>query len=316
MITSWQETGLHRRGFISLAAGLTALAASSTGDAAAAKTGIDLTDPETHLNLFRKMSASTQDGEEVLIHYQGTVFGMVEDTVAVPLYGLQGLSPCRTFRLPDGTIRFLACEIGLFTDLATGQVIDSWRNPFTEETVEVFHLRNGPINYALTPQSPVDTNGWKLLTKPHDRPASGFYIPATIEGEELFLALDAQARRKNPLDPAKWKRESSGAEVIYSEHNTWRARLADLTNPRITAAHIFAAWHSMKPWRHWMLMGQRPGRIYNHLRARKIPSLDQAPANIRAHAEKHFPEFLKAPPVWTGAYQDDWKHFINLRTPL
>jgi hypothetical protein len=310
MWTDSLRIALDRRGALGLgAAGLVA------GAVQAATGGPDLTDPAVHLDLFRRFSASSVDGAEAIIHYTGVTFGMVEDTKVVPLYGMVGITPARSFREADGTVRLLINEVAMHTDLATGEVIDSWRNPFTDETVEVWHLRNGPLNLPINPRTRVETGGWKLLLKPGDAPREGFYVPVVIEDDHLLMVMDGQATRKNPLQPTEWPRESSGPELVYSEHNTWRARLADVRNPKIGSLPFFANWHSIKPWRTWMLMGQRPGRIYNHLRARKIASLAEVPRPVLRYAEKHFPDFLAAPRTWTGSYEDDWTHFRRQRKP-
>lgn len=312
MLTSTFELLSDRRAFL----GIGLAAAAAVPAIAAGQKKIDLTDPVDHVNIFRKFSASAEDGAEVIVHYSGVTFGMVDDTTAIPLYGMEGISPVRSYRLPDGTVRYLAREIAQFTDLATGNVLESWKNPFSEETVEVWPLRNGPLNYAISPNTPVDSGGWKMLTKPPGpSPSKGFYVPVFVEGDDLIMALDAQATRKSPLQPAEWPRESNGPNLVYSEHNTWKAKLADIENPDLHTIPVFAAWHSIKPWRPWMLMGQKPGRIYNHLRARKLTRLEDAPKKLLAYNEKHFPDFLSAPTEWTGAYEDDWTHFKRQRKP-
>jgi hypothetical protein len=314
MLSSTLDIVTPRRELLGL--GLSLAAAGYAPRATAGPRALDLTSPVEHVNLFRRLSASSEDGAEVLMQYSGVTFGMVDDTRVVPLYGMEGVSPVRSYRQPDGSVRYLAREVAQFTDLATGDVLERWRNPFTDEIVEVWPLRNGPLNYALSPTTPVDSGGWNILTRPPGpAPSQGFFVPVFIEGDNLVMALDAQATRKNPLQPSEWPRESTGEMLIYSEHNTWTAKLADIVNPDIPAPEIFAAWHSIKPWRPWMLMGQKPGRIYNHLRARKIARLDDLPRKILDYNEKHFPEFLSAPKDWTGVYEDDWSHFKRQRKP-
>lgn len=271
-------------------------------------------DPAAHLRVFRKLTGSEVDGEMTMLYYSGTTFGVDEQARTTALYGMHGLSPSRSWRQPDGSVRFAAMEIGVFTDLATGEVLDTWLNPYTNERVDVWHLRNGPINYAINPAADLDTAGWKLLRKA-DPTARGFRLPISIVGDDLILSVDAQATRRSPLLPEEWPRESSGAQLVYSEHNTFHARAADVLDPGIGSPAVVAAWHSLKPWRPWMLMGQSPGRIYNHLVARKVTTLDAVPMPVRAHVERHFPAFLKAPDGWTGEYVDDWTHFKAARKP-
>ncbi|MEM7728766.1 MAG: DUF1838 family protein [Pseudomonadota bacterium] len=316
------EIGLNRRALLgaAVAAGAAGLAACATApphqrDRFGTAADLPLDDPDFHLDLFRRMSASNRDGEEAFLRYSGTTFAMIDGAEAVPLYGMEGFSPSRTIRQPDGTVRFLAMEFGLHTDLRTGDVLEEWTNPLTDETLPVWHLRNGPLNYPIDPNVALNSAGWRLLVNPVGMRRDGFFMPVDVEGDTLVVALDAQARRKNPLDPAEWPRASSGAELVYSEHNTWRMALADVLDPDVHSLPAMAAWHSHKQWRPWMMMEGRPGRIYNHLVAHKVSGPEALPPKIRAYAEIHFPDFLSAPKEWTGAYQDNWRHFIEARSP-
>ncbi len=45
-------------------------------------------------------------------------------------------------------------ETGFFYDLRTGEVIETWDNPFTGETVEVFPFLNDKIGGELTLEMP------------------------------------------------------------------------------------------------------------------------------------------------------------------
>jgi hypothetical protein len=265
--------------------------------------------------MYIKMSASEEEGAETLLVYQGTTFAVTEGTNLVPLYGMVGFSPVRTFRQPDGAWQILANEAAVFTDLATGKVLDTWRNPYLDDrAVDVWHLRTGPVNLRIDPRKPISVGGWRLL-RPSRYGTDGFFMPVDEHDGSYIVALDAQAQRKNKLDPAIWKAESSGPTMRYSEHNTWRISRADVENPDIPSPPIFASWHTNKEWRPWMLMGQRPGHIYNHLIAYKVPSVAQAPRVLVDHYMRTAPEFLSAPKAWTGSYLTDWDHFMKARKP-
>lgn len=288
------------------------LSGAAAAQSAVSAAGLDTS--AQHLDLFRRMSASADDGAEVVLRYSGTVFGTLGGSEMVPLYGMEGYSPVRTYSQADGKVLFMANEVGLFTDISTGAVLESWKNPFTDEWVEVFHLRNGPLVYAIDPSRPLNTAGWRFLI---DLPGAekGFRMPIIDESGSTIVNLDAQARRKNPLQPNAWPRESTGETLIYSEHNSWHMNSADVRNPKVASIPVFAAWHSHKMWRPWMLMGTRPGHIYNHLFARKISGVDALPRPQRAYLERHFPSFLKAPTSQSGTYKDDATHFMEKRSP-
>ena len=313
MLNSFFMTGLDRR----QALGLAGLAAASPvlGATQARRRKLDLTLPEDHLRTYIKMSASEEQGAETFLVYEGLTFGVTEGLQMQPLYGMLGFSPVRTFLMPDGTWRILGSEAAVFTDLATGQVLDTWRNPYLDDrAVKVWHLRTGPINLPINPRRPISTGGWRMM-RPSSYGSDGFFMSIAARDEHLVVTLDAQANRKSPLDPAVWKAESGGATRRSSEHNTWRVKRADIENPDMPSPPIFASWHTNKEWRPWMLMGQRPGHIYNHLIAYKVRSVADAPRVLVDYYAKNAPEFLSAPKEWTGTYLTDWDHFMRNRTP-
>jgi hypothetical protein len=308
LVSTWSRRHLILGGL-----GAGALAATTGSASTGPGSALDLSTPQARLRVFRKLQGSEVDGEASMMHYSGVTFGSVAPAQLEPLYGMEGLTFLRSFLQPDGSVRWLANEVAVFTDLSTGEVLDQWRNPYTDEVVDVWHLRNGPLNYSVSPTAEM-TGGWRLL-RPIPEGASGFYVPASVVGDKLIVTVDGQASRRNPLSPEEWPRESSGERLVYSEHNTWVAPLAGLASRDVPSPEITGAWHSLKPWRAWMLMGTTPGHIYSHLVARKIASLDEAPRAVVNYVRRAFPEFLSAPAEWTGSYRDDWSYFKEQRKP-
>jgi len=315
MLNGFLQRGADRRTALTLG-GLAAVAAASQPSAARTAHGrFDFRDPIDHLRAYIKMSASEEDGTETCVVYEGVTYGITEGLRMQPLYGMLGFSPVRTFGLPGGGRRILATEAAVFTDLATGQALERWANPYLDgRACEVWHLRTGPVNFAIDPHKPVNAGGWRLL-RPSELGTGAFYLPLALRDDHLVIALDGQTDRKNPLTPEQWPMESSGPRLRYSEHNTWRARFADIANPDIPSPHVFGSWHTNKEWRPWMLMGQRPGHIYSHLIAYKVKSVSDAPRVLVDYYERHAPQFLSAPRAWTGEYKTDWDHFIANRAP-
>ncbi len=315
MLNSFWERGLHRRAALGLGGAAIAAAAAPAALTGARPRRLDLTRPEDHLRAYIKMSASEEPGAETFLVYEGVTFGVTEGLQMQPLYGMLGFSPVRTVPQPGGAWRILGSEAAVFTDLATGQVLDTWRNPYLDgRAVKVWHLRTGPINLPIDPHKPISTGGWRLL-RPSSYGDNGFFMPVTERGGDLLITLDAQATRKNKLDPKIWRAESTGETMRYSEHNTWRIKRADVENPDLPSPPIFASWHTNKDWRPWMLMGRRPGHIYNHLIAYKVRSRSEAPRVLLDYYERDAPEFLAAPAEWTGTYLTDWDHFMKNRSP-
>ena len=61
------------------------------------------------------------------------------------LFGAQGFGVIRLNQREDGAIERMCRQVGLYTDLRSGEVLSEWRNPFIDETVEVVHVAMDPV---------------------------------------------------------------------------------------------------------------------------------------------------------------------------
>ena len=70
-----------------------------------------------------------------------------------PLFGYAGTGITKVSFVGEGAderLQMRGKETGFFYDLRTGEVIETWDNPFTGETVEVFPFLNDKIGGELT----------------------------------------------------------------------------------------------------------------------------------------------------------------------
>ena len=89
-------------------------------------------------------------------------------------------------------------ETGYFTDLATGDILETWDNPFTGETVEVFNFYNSNMGGKLTAEMPRFAMGAAkdaptLMNKGTEKEGPGivpFVLPFQTYGDDLLLAWD------------------------------------------------------------------------------------------------------------------------------
>jgi hypothetical protein len=126
-----------------------------------------------------------------------------------------------------------------------------------------------------------------------------FILPWTLMDDTAMTVFDVNHRWRNVLDPAVWKRESSGTHVRVCETLSMYASVSDLEDPSRTSIGYNGAWQRMCPWFPWMLMGQQPGHVFYRGHYRKIlKGIDGLPAPVRSYTEKHFPTYLSAPTEW------------------
>lgn len=291
-----------RRAF--LAAGTAACATISLAQAASAAskppvkadlTGpyFDLTTPEGNVEAFARIQGNTDPDKTSYSWYMGRVVGVRPGEAGRDLMGIIGMGSVRMLPLDDQSgYQMLRKELGFFVDLKTGAVLDSWINPYTNETTEVVHLANPAINAKIVPyrreQGLYEEVGGAKATKP-------FLLPWTLVNGRAMAEQHGNLYVKNPMDPAVWKRESAGKFIQINDSNTFNVAIEDLQTPGLTKVESFGNWTHSRPWQPWMLMGQAPGGIQYVCFTGSAKSLDHMPEQIVALAKNRHPDFLVAP---------------------
>ena len=273
---------------------------------------VDLATPEGNVNAWARINGSIDPAVTSYSWYSGRVTGMRPDEAARDLMRIIGMGAVRLLPLEDGKgYQMLRKELGFFLDLASGEVLDKWQNPYTAETVEVVHLANPAINARIEPFA-LKQGLYEAVKDPDAR--ASFILPWTRIRDRAVTEQHAHLWAKNPLDPAIWVRESSGPKIAISDSNTYNVSLADLQNPRLKKIPSFGNWTHSRPWQPWMLMGQSPGFIqYNCLTA-SSDRLDDLPPQIVELARARYSDFLEAPREVTRA-ESSLARYMRTRAP-
>ena len=106
-------------------------------------------------------------------------------------------------------------EIGYYTDLASGEVIKRWYNPWLQREVEVIPIQNDPVNRRFT----VQESGYRF----------------DVSGEDIVFYREVPLRYPNPLDRATYPLNSSGDFYEAMEMFTTFVRRSELDDPRLTS---------------------------------------------------------------------------------
>jgi len=273
---------------------------------------LDLSKPEGNALALARIQGHLDPKVTSYSWYAGRVSGFRPGEAGRDLMGIIGMGAVRLLPI-EGAMGWtmLRKELGFFTDLASGAVIDRWHNPYLDEDVEVVHLANPAINSAIKPfvlqQGLYETTGKPAEAKP-------LMLPWRQVGDRLMTEMHAHLRAKNPLDPAIWPRESSGAEISISDSNSFNVSLADLQNPALLKVESIGHWTHSRPWQPWMLMGQTEGYIQYDCFTGSSASLANMPAEIVKLARERFPDFLVAPTEISKA-ESSLARYMRTRKP-
>ncbi len=273
---------------------------------------IDLATPAGNVNAWARINGSTDPAVTSYSWYGGRVTGMRPGEAARDLMRIIGMGAVRLLPLAEGNgYQMLRKELGFFLDLASGDVLDTWQNPYTAEKVEVVHLANPAINARIEP-FPLKQGLYTAVADAEAR--APFILPWTRIGDRVVTEQHAHLWARNPLDPAVWVRESSGAQIAISDSNSYNVSLADLQNPKLQKIASFGFWSHSRPWQPWMLMGQAPGAIQYTCTTASSARLDDLPPAIVALARARYPDFLEAPTTITRA-ESSLARYMRTRTP-
>lgn len=275
---------------------LGAAAAAAIGVAAPplrAATGLnlDLDDPWDRLTALAKFRGSL-DGKTVMWWMKGTRFGVV-DTVVTPLFNMMIGSFMRLRPVPGKGFEVTMLEMSYFTDLETGAVLDTFRNPYNGKLCQVPEQRLGPYPVLMTPTGVILP----------DIPMFGTVEvttrlgPAIVQGDDVWIRDDATAR-VDSTHPMMGKH-------VYNELLTYRGKLSDLNNPELQSAPAEISFQSLTSWREWFQADDVGGHTTARASGTKIHRMEDFP-----------PDYLKAARARHGKIMADPEAALDAPPPV
>jgi len=265
----------------SLFAGTAALNAS------AAVQMLDPSDPSDALEISKRLQCGVSESEPAVYHWSGNVYGRTEGQPDKLLFKGEGMNIRRCVEVTDperGTgWRLVSREVMLMLDPETGEVLDSWENPYTGETVDVMHIHNDPVNGR--PNFPVGADG------------SPFELATLREaGPYVFVPFEVPLFYPNPLagDYQQYVGNMYHAMEIFD----FAALMEELYDASQPTAYPMISWVRLSPWAPWMEMGGRPGQMVFNAMGRKLPGgFEELPDVLKTEIRENYPIYEQAPPA-------------------
>lgn len=253
---------------------------------------LDLSDPREVVDAYVK-TVGDVSGRQSFTYATVVVMAMVPGERGRKLFSLEVIGASRFLPIEGGWQR-LHREVGLYTDLQTGAVMSSWRNPFVDRDVEVIHIRNDPVNFTYT-----------------EAQQSGPYrILVDDFGEVLAFHREIPLRYPSALTRADYPLHSAGDWYEAAELFNSFARREELEDATLTSVQEFGTWSRVGPWLPWMEMGDRPGYLLYHGRSNKLlGGVDEIPERLRAWMAEHAPKYLGAPDEFAEPNETSWTYF-------
>ena len=248
----------------------------------AADADLGLGDPAKRARARAKIMASA-GAETVYTFYRVHTFAYLHAGNLRPLFTTHVLN-ARVCRPASPTsYAFTTYEAGLVTAFDSDDVIDTWANPFTNETVKVWPLINGPLAVEAGPDG-IGTAA-ALTLKPR-----GMRID--IMGDLVFMPTVSAVTTPNAFQPDAWPKESSGSEFHWDSHFTYISPVAAVADASTDKSPAIFYLQNLGSWYPWMRMAGQAGRMYGRAFGRKLTGFDDIPPPARRNLEARIPEIF------------------------
>jgi hypothetical protein len=280
----------------------TALAGASSAPRAA-RAELDLADPKSRARIRAKVSGSIAT-ETVYTFCKLHLYLWLNDGNLLPMVTMSNLNVATWSPLASGNYLGKVHEVGVYTKFDSDDLIETWTNPVTGESREVWQFIGGPLSVEIGPDGIV--TGADATLKPK---------PMQIEqlGDMVLVPSQSAFSFPNPFSPAQWPKEAGGPKFYWDSHYVFGAKLADVLNPRTTSCPSFVQFQNLVSFHPWIGMGQKPGRTYGKAYGAKIKSIDQLPRIVRSNLEKKTPEIFDIK-SWTKP-RLDFVEYMQQRKP-
>jgi hypothetical protein len=300
---------------------------------------LDLRTPADNVYAWCKTWGTLGD-EPVFGGHEGVFFAVVGDQRAMPLFGYVGFGSLQFSLLASGDALYRGKDATFYTDLRTGELLDTWQNPFTGKRVRVHPYINDRVRTTMPQAYPVErfaTDAYRWQTSignaasrtesAHgyrgDAGVSGktapFVLPWRRVGSHYLLSWDWMLEIANPVNPDGWPLASTGRVINPSEHFVFFVPAAELEDRGRPWATMTAGFFRSTPWLPWMHMGGSgvAGRLFASSHSYKITGArDNIPRPVREYLEKHRPDMLLPPTDWEpGPISSTWGEYARTVPP-
>jgi len=246
---------------------------------------LDLSTPEGQLELMKRTQCGEGDGVAATYRWAGRVYARRQGERDKHIFNVEGMNirQCTTLKDKEKGIgyRQVSREIMLYLDPKTNEVLRTWENPWTGETVDVMHVANDPVNSQ--PTFPVGRGG-----RPYD-------LGLREMNGQLLLGFEVPLYYTNPL--AGEYQAYVGNKYHAMEIFDFAMDKAEAVASDTKAIYPSVSWIRLSTWLPWMKMEGREGILVFNAVGAKLAEFDDLPDVLKDEIKTAYPEYTAPPPL-------------------
>ncbi len=240
--------------------------------------------------LYRQMRFAG-DGRVFFWWLQGRRYGLV-DNVLTPFFDMHVGSVHRCVDLGNQRYKLISAQMGYYTHLETGSLVEQWVNPITAATVPISYAAPRATTAMHGPTGPEETASANGAERRH------YLGPVSVVGDAVWLREETHI-----VVPPAAAVVASGGGVA----STKALRVHDMYTLQSPHAALrldgrLAAWvpatgqfNDFNSWSPRFQMGDLPGTSLSRCAGRKEKRWQDLPDRFRALAAQVHPEWARAP---------------------
>jgi hypothetical protein len=221
-----------------------------------------------------KMRSSLDPSQSTFLVWTGSIYAFVPGEKRKRLFKMVGMSVSRCLPTEENCWEFTSRELTYYLDPETGEKLQTWKNPWTEEVLPVMHVANNPVQGIFKGQ-----------------------FPAEVDGETTTLVFDIFPTYPNSLaaDP-KFAEYSPNPDYQAAELFKFVVSTAELFDEKLlSVSKLWLGWDRIGPWVPWMKMGDRAGHLIYSGSGRKVADFYQLPQLLQDEINTRMPLYRQAP---------------------
>lgn len=258
---------------------------------------LDLSKPIDNLKAFVKMRASLDTNEVTLYYWTGRIYSYIDGQRPSPLFDLEAMN-IAIIKKDGDDYKMLTREAAVYRDIKTGKIIERWYNPFIQDSVNVVHVWNDPVNQTY--QLKGRFGDWGVPYKKQGNGRIAMY-------SDIFLLYPS------PLPVKDFPENSRSDQYQAAELFQFFIDEKQLLDPNTKNVYSEVGWTRISEFLPWMRMGNKPGYLVYQCRGHKTSGgFETVPEDFRNYILKHKPEYATPPATFTSPNMTSWKYFKEL----
>ncbi len=258
----------------------------------------DIAKYKSYLNDFMRVRGDAS-GKDVVYYWTGTVYSFVPGEKKQELFKFEGFNNAKTLVTEEG-FELLTREAAFYEDLKTGQILETWTNPFTKKEVPVVQIWNDPVNQDIS----FPAEYLPYIEK---------FLPSTDLGETRCYNMDIFPFYASPLPREKYPEYSQNDMYQAGEFFQFFVEKEDLASKKLKTVPTTISWTRISPWMPFMQMGDKPGNLIFVCRGMKLSDgFNGLPDKIKTYVVSNHPEYKTPPQEWTEPNETSWTYFKKL----